>query len=416
MSNVVKLPVNRPEPSPASDSPPVSTKVEEAAGSPGDAPGTSTSVAPAAELSASGQLNLLPAGQVAEGELPGEVVEEHVRVEVVNPASPVAELVRFATLTIISSGAVLWYLIKSSGGYVLRHPLHVLLNLCMIGVLSLVVVTGSEIHSQMILGKISDQTVDAVIEGSRFTREFDSEEVNRGSTREFLRVGAPVWTQRESVRAILFNARKSGLGIEDQAVLLAIADIESGFNPMARAATTTACGLFQFVKRTGELFGLSQADCMNPWRNAEAGIAHYLYNFDRRVAPALANTEGTERLFRMFELSYYLHHDGPESRNPSNDVKATILGGTHFLFRAYRALKSESESQQRAPTFTEKFASNFWKTLDSVKTFVTNFSVLRLVSGDESGYLSWISSFLGLGASNVEAQAPREVVIEDSAP
>jgi hypothetical protein len=348
----------------------------------------------------------------------GEAVEEHVRVAAVEPSeatSPVAELFRFATLTLISSGAVLWYLIKGSGIYALRHPLHVLLNLSMIGVLALVVVTGSEIHSQMILGKISDQTVDAVIEGSRFTREFDSEEVNRGSTREFLRVGAPVWAQRESVRAILFNARKAGLGIEDQAVLLAIADIESGFNPMARAATTTACGLFQFVKRTGETFGLSQSDCMNPWLNAEAGIAHYIYNFDRRVAPELRSTEGTERLFRMFELSYYLHHDGPESRNPNNDVKATILGGTHFLFRAYRALKSESESQQRAPTFTEKFASNFWKTLDSVKSFVTNFSILGIVSREDSGYLTGIASTLGLGASNLEAQTPQETTTEDSA-
>ena len=64
---------------------------------------------------------------------------------------------------------------------------------------------------------------------------------------EFLRVGAPVWAQREAVRAVLFHARKAGLSKEDQAVLLATVAVESGFNPSEKAPSTTACGLFQFV-------------------------------------------------------------------------------------------------------------------------------------------------------------------------
>jgi hypothetical protein len=295
------------------------------------------------------------------------------------PESPFGDVLKFLFLTVASSVALVWFMFKSLCLYAVKHPLHVLLNISMLVLLALVVVTGSEIHSQMILGKISDQTIDRVIKGSRFTREYDAEEVNRGSSREFLKVGAPVWAQREAVRAILFHSRKAGLSIEDQAVLLATADIESGFNPMARASTTTACGLFQFVKRTGEIFGLSQSECMDPWKNAQAGVAHFMYNYERRVASAVQDSVGAERLFRVFELSYYLHHDGPESSNPGNEVKATILGGSQFLFRAYKALKEESESQQRAPTFTEKFEENFWKTLDVIKVFFSDFSFSDLL-------------------------------------
>lgn len=281
--------------------------------------------------------------------------------------SPVFTFVRFLWLTIASSCALAWYIVSALVRYAIRHPFNVLANAIMLIVLGVMIVTGSEIHSQLILGRISDQTIDAVIEGSRFTRTYDADEVTRSGGREFLNVGAPVWTQREAVRAILFHARKAGLSIEDQAVLLAIVDIESGFNPTAHAPTTTACGLFQFVKRTGEIFGLSQSECMDPWKNAQAGIAHFLYNYERRVSPAVKDLQGAEKLFKTYELSYYLHHDGPESQNPSNDVKAIILNGSSFLFKAHRALQEEATSSNKAPSFAEQFFNNLVKLFDRVR-------------------------------------------------
>jgi Transglycosylase SLT domain len=246
-------------------------------------------------------------------------------------------------------------MIKIGGLYFVRHPLHAFLNIVFLGLLGLMMYTGSEIHQQMILGKISDQTIDRIIDSSRFTRNYDSDELGRSGVREFLRAGAPRWAQREGVRAILFHARRAGLPLEDQAVLLAIADIESGFNPMARAGTTTACGLFQFVRRTGEIFNLSASDCMDPWLNARSGIDHYLYNYRRRIESKVQGLDGAEKLFTTFELSYYLHHDGPDSNNSSNEVKATILSGAQVLFKAYRALREEELRQARAPTFAEQF-------------------------------------------------------------
>lgn len=282
---------------------------------------------------------------------------------------PWLNLVKLAALTLKGCLIAAWVTFRAVMRYFLRHPIHAALNVCLVIVLGLVIFTGSEIHNQMILNKISDQTIDNIIEGSRFTRAYDSEVVNRNGPQELLRVGGPHWVQREGVRAILFHARKAGFAIEDQAVLLAIADIESGFNPMARAPTTTACGLFQFVKRTGEIFGLPQSECMDPMANARAQVAHYQYNFERRVKPHVEHLTGSERVFRTFELSYYLHHDGPESRNPSNDLKATVLSGTQVLFKSYHSLLAESESQTRAPTFAEQFYANLLKFLDTTRMY-----------------------------------------------
>lgn len=319
-----------------------------------------------------------------EGAAPEGAAEEPVAEPIVSVEERGARLRQFAHMTLVTlkgTGYALWLLVRTCIRYLVRHPLHATFNAAMLGVLALTVVTGSEIHHQMILGKISDQTVDRIIKGSRFTRNFDFNGAAREGGREFLRVGAPVWAQREGVRAILYAARKAGLDIEHQAVLLAIADIESGFNPMARAATTSACGLFQFVKRTGEMFNLAQSDCMDPIQNARAGVDHYLYNYERRVAAQVQNLTGNERLFRTFELSYYLHHDGPDSSNPANDVKATILDGSHVLFRAYSALLEEEVSQEHAPTFAERFEANMWKTFDKIASlFGSQASAMEKVS------------------------------------
>jgi hypothetical protein len=275
--------------------------------------------------------------------------------------------------TIIQASiAATWLGFAALMRYVLRHPIHALVTLSLLVMLGLLVVTGANIHKQMILARISDQTVTKIIRSSRFTRNFNGEQIQAGNiTKEFLRVGAPEWAQREGVRAILFNARKSGLGIEDQAVLLAIAEIESGFNPMAKAESTSACGLFQFVKKTGEQFGLAQENCMNPWLNAMAGVQHYMVNYQKRVQDSVTEVFGPERLFRTFEISYYMHHDGPASSNPSNDVKAIVVTGTAFLFKVYQILQRESESQAQEPSFAEEFSENFWGLVDLVSRYVT---------------------------------------------
>lgn len=252
--------------------------------------------------------------------------------------------------------------------YIRHHPSHAVFNVFIVFVFGLLALTGERFREQLLLSQIPDVTVDELIRASSYRREFVSPELSGKGSDEFLGVGAPPWAQREAIRAILYYARRGGLSLTDQAVLLAIAEVESGFNPMARAPTTSACDLFQFVKGTAALYGLSQEQCMNPWINAQAGIAHYRDNYQRGVESRVANLRGIEKLARTFEFSYYLHHDGPNSSNPAAEVKSVVLGGMPFLFRAHIALEKEFNSAEQVPTFLESVWRTFYELLDSIRS------------------------------------------------
>lgn len=109
---------------------------------------------------------------------------------------------------------------------------------------------------------------------------------------------APVEVQRKVRDAILSEADSRGLDDKDKAMLLAIAHHESGFNPSAAAGTTSASGIGQFIKATGKVYGLNNA---NRWKlNAQvkALVEHYIDN------KKLAEGKGEEYI-------YAYHHDGP---------------------------------------------------------------------------------------------------------
>lgn len=108
-----------------------------------------------------------------------------------------------------------WFTGRTAGRYLARHPIHAVLNLLMIALLTLMIVTGSELHKQMILSRISDQTIDGIIKASQYTRQLDAQSATRDGSRELVRVGAPDWMQRESIRAVLYHSRKAGLSIEE---------------------------------------------------------------------------------------------------------------------------------------------------------------------------------------------------------
>ena len=148
--------------------------------------------------------------------------------------------------------------------YIKFHPNHAGAVALLFALIALLFITGQRLHDTLALSRISDDAVEQIALASRFQRDFNPASVSRSGTRALLNVGAPDWVQHESIKAILTEARKADLSLHHQAALLATVDIESGFNPMARAVTTSACGLFQFVKRTGEAYNLSPKVCMNP--------------------------------------------------------------------------------------------------------------------------------------------------------
>lgn len=55
------------------------------------------------------------------------------------------------------------------------------------------------------------------------------------------------------------QARNPGMTLDQEAMVLAIAYVESGFNPDAAAGITGAKGLGQFIRKTGASCGLTDS-------------------------------------------------------------------------------------------------------------------------------------------------------------
>ena len=115
---------------------------------------------------------------------------------------------------------------------------------------------------------------------------------------------APPEVQQASIDLIIEEGRKKGMTNEQVAYTLAIAKTESGFNPDAAAGTTSAQGLGQFIKDTGESFGLNKQNMWEPREQARALVEHTLGNY------ALAKSKGLGE-----DYVYALHHDGPSLKS-----------------------------------------------------------------------------------------------------
>lgn len=109
--------------------------------------------------------------------------------------------------------------------------------------------------------------------------------------------------QKKAIDAIIEAANKHRLSQRETAYVLAMARVESGFNPDAAAGTTTASGLGQFVRATGWEYGLNDSNRFELTSNADALVRLFIDNRD------LARNRG----FAGKELEikiYQYHHDG----------------------------------------------------------------------------------------------------------
>ncbi len=120
----------------------------------------------------------------------------------------------------------------------------------------------------------------------------------RGSSR--VHGDAPKDVQKTAIETIIAEGKKAGMNNADIALTLAIARVESGFNPDAAAGTTSAHGLGQFVDRTGEGYGLTDENRWDVNEQARALVAHTQDNIER-----------AEKNGRGREYVYAYHHDGP---------------------------------------------------------------------------------------------------------
>ncbi len=107
-------------------------------------------------------------------------------------------------------------------------------------------------------------------------------------------------TQSRVIDSLMDASRKAGLSSRETAYVLAIARVESGFNPDAAAGTTSASGLGQFVDRTGAHYGVNNANRFDVDTQSRALVQHYIDNRDL----AQRRGQGEDHIYKY-------HHDGP---------------------------------------------------------------------------------------------------------
>lgn len=102
------------------------------------------------------------------------------------------------------------------------------------------------------------------------------------------------------IESIIRECVAQGLSKVDTAHVLAIARVESGFNPDAAAGQSSASGVGQFIERTGTAYGLSDKNRFDLKDNVRALVDHYQDNKELAVA------RGKDAAH-----IYKYHHDGP---------------------------------------------------------------------------------------------------------
>lgn len=108
--------------------------------------------------------------------------------------------------------------------------------------------------------------------------------------------------QSRVIDALVAASERAGITAHDTAYVLAIARKESGFNPDAAAGTSSAYGLGQTVKKTGESYGLTPEHRDNLAMQCDVLVA--MYQDNTQIAKSRGQGE---------EYIYKYHHDGPHA-------------------------------------------------------------------------------------------------------
>jgi len=106
--------------------------------------------------------------------------------------------------------------------------------------------------------------------------------------------------QSQVIDMLVATSKDAGLSARETAHVLAIARVESGFNPDAAAGTTSASGVGQFIDNTGKAYGLDDTNRFDADAQARALVSHFIDNRE------LAARRGQGEVY-----IYKYHHDGP---------------------------------------------------------------------------------------------------------
>jgi hypothetical protein len=141
---------------------------------------------------------------------------------------------------------------------------------------------------------------------------------------------APAANQESSMRAVIAALMGTRPPLSLAASILAIARVESGWNPNSENPSSTACGIFQFIKATWQNYGATRESCFNPDLNAWAGVKHltmlYESHVEDQIRPLQLVTTELERVewtYRML-YAYHYHGEGSTLAPSGGDLEAQV--------------------------------------------------------------------------------------------
>lgn len=140
-----------------------------------------------------------------------------------------------------------------------------------------------------------------------FNESIDQNKEIRGNSR---RGGdAPPEVQQKIIDIIIEEARKLKFDNRDIAYYIAIAKRESGFNPDAASASSTASGIAQVIDKTGTTLGINDANRFDARSSIKAGL-NYFVLLKNSLTRKYGKTTGEYEA-----LIYYCYHYGEFSVN-----------------------------------------------------------------------------------------------------
>ncbi len=121
-----------------------------------------------------------------------------------------------------------------------------------------------------------------------------------------------------AMNEIIQQSTKAGLDKAETAFALAVARVESGFNPDAASRVSSAAGIGQFIDATAKAFGISSKQRFDLAANVKAMIAYLKQTLqEARQAIPFGNSE------QIFSHAYGLYHDGPSLQSGGTEIGKT---------------------------------------------------------------------------------------------
>lgn len=123
---------------------------------------------------------------------------------------------------------------------------------------------------------------------------------------------AAAYLERHGIWSVLAGARAAKLPLVEQALAVALVKQESGFSYLAKNKRSSACGLYQFIKTTGEQYELPWWSCMDPLGNAKAG-AYSMMDYRKLPAMKAINIKAKGGFRASGRCLYLMHFYGPNN-------------------------------------------------------------------------------------------------------